>query len=60
MLRTKHNEVVAALYGSDIAYLRQHLFCSKFHSIKIRECHKKRGMTSSTFIFSENDEEVCG
>lgn len=42
MLRTTHNEVLAALYRSDIAYLRQHLFCSKFHSIKIRECHKKK------------------
>lgn len=43
MLGTKHNEVLAAFYSSNIAQLRPHSFCSSFHSIKVKECHKKRG-----------------
>lgn len=53
MLRTKHNEVLATHYISNIAYLRPHLFCCKFHSLKIKEYNKKKGMTSSTFPFSK-------
>lgn len=53
MLRTKDNEGLATLYISNIAYLRPHLFCCKFHSLKMKEYNKKKlGMTSSAFPFS--------
>lgn len=44
MLRTKQNEVLATLYIPNIAYLRPHLFCCKFHSLKIKKYNKKMGL----------------
>lgn len=45
MLRTKQNEVLATLYIPNIAYLRPHLFCCKFHSLKIKKYNKKNGFS---------------